>query len=255
MARIKNHSLTAPMLQVQGMDSGYLSKQPGVMVANALIAGIHVEQNNGRMPISLVNNTNQTIRLNKGCLVGKVEPVEHDEVHDLTPPTKNISEVSIGNYNVSKVYTNNDDCFKDIDVPDIHRSKVIDILTNYRDIFATNDMELGQTDTVKMKIDIGDHSPIKLRPYRTPLNKRQIVDKAIDDMLESEGSDSEYSEDDELPLSELIKKYRRVRENSSSEDDIPLMEMAQRIRVENDSANDDDVGNPDDASSNDMVVA
>ncbi|ESO98610.1 hypothetical protein LOTGIDRAFT_174147 [Lottia gigantea] len=77
------------------------------------------------------------------------------------------------------------------------------------------------------------------------LRKAQYVEPPSESS--SEGSDSEYSEDDELPLSELIKKYRRVRENSSSEDDIPLMEMAQRIRVENDSAND--------ASSNDMVVA
>ena len=34
-----------------------------------------------------------------------------------------------------------------------------------------------------MKIDTGDHKPIKLEPYRTPFTKRPIVDKAIDDML------------------------------------------------------------------------
>ena len=34
-----------------------------------------------------------------------------------------------------------------------------------------------------MKIDTGDHNPIKLKPYRPPFTKRPIVDKAIDDML------------------------------------------------------------------------
>ena len=34
-----------------------------------------------------------------------------------------------------------------------------------------------------MKIDIGDHKPIKFKPYRTHFTKRLIVDKAIDDML------------------------------------------------------------------------
>ena len=34
-----------------------------------------------------------------------------------------------------------------------------------------------------MKIDTGNHKPIKLKPYRTPFTKRPIVDKAIDDML------------------------------------------------------------------------
>ena len=38
---------------------------------------------------------------------------------------------------------------------------------------------LGQTNTIKMKLDTGDHSPIKLKPY----HKRIIVDKAIDEMF------------------------------------------------------------------------
>ena len=37
-------------------------------------------------------------------------------------------------------------------------------------------------DAIKMKIDTGDHAPIKLKPYRTPLNQRPIMDKAIQDM-------------------------------------------------------------------------
>ncbi|ESP03278.1 hypothetical protein LOTGIDRAFT_171625 [Lottia gigantea] len=55
----------------------------------------------------------------------------------------------------------------------------------------------------------------------------------------SEGSASEYSENDELPLAQLIKKYRRVRANSSSESDIPLMELAQRIRAQDNDVIDD----------------
>ena len=51
------------------------------------------------------------------------------------------------------------------------------------DLFAKKDTELGETQAVKMKIDIGDHKPINLKPYRTPSTKRPIVDKAIDDML------------------------------------------------------------------------
>ena len=50
---------------------------------------------------------------------------------------------------------------------------------------AARDINLDHTDTVKMTIDTGDHPPIKLKPYRTPLNKRHIVEKAVDDMLEA----------------------------------------------------------------------
>ena len=34
-----------------------------------------------------------------------------------------------------------------------------------------------------MSIETGNHSPIKLRLYRTPFAKCQIVDKAVNDML------------------------------------------------------------------------
>ena len=44
---------------------------------------------------------------------------------------------------------------------------------------------MGQADTVKMKLDTGEHPPIKMKPYRTPLNKRAVIDNAVDEMLEA----------------------------------------------------------------------
>lgn len=58
------------------------------------------------------------------------------------------------------------------------------------------DSELSHTDTSRMKIDTGNHPPIKLRPYRTPLNNRKVIDEAIDEMLEAkviERSNSPWS--------------------------------------------------------------
>ena len=34
-----------------------------------------------------------------------------------------------------------------------------------------------------MKINTGDHPPLKLKPYRTPLHKRELVEGAVKDML------------------------------------------------------------------------
>ena len=36
-----------------------------------------------------------------------------------------------------------------------------------------------------MKIDTGDHPPIRLRPYRTPVHKRGVVEEAVKDMLDA----------------------------------------------------------------------
>ena len=51
-------------------------------------------------------------------------------------------------------------------------------------MFAEKDTDLGCTDTITKSIDTGSDTPIKQKPYRTPLMKRKIVDDAIDDMLQ-----------------------------------------------------------------------
>ena len=55
----------------------------------------------------------------------------------------------------------------------------------YQDLFAIKDSELGHTDTVKMRIDTGEHQPIKLGPYRTPIQNRAVIEKAVDEMLDA----------------------------------------------------------------------
>ena len=53
------------------------------------------------------------------------------------------------------------------------------------DLFAQTDAGLGHTDTVRMKLGTGKHPPSKTKPYRTPLNKRKVIDNAVGKMLES----------------------------------------------------------------------
>ena len=54
------------------------------------------------------------------------------------------------------------------------------------DVFATDGVSNGQTPGVQMKIDTGNHPPIRQRPYRIPLSKRKAVEVEIEKML-SEG--------------------------------------------------------------------
>lgn len=49
-----------------------------------------------------------------------------------------------------------------VSVPTEHRAIITKLLLKKSDIFAVNDADLGHTETVK--IDTGDHTPIKLRP-------------------------------------------------------------------------------------------
>ena len=73
--------------------------------------------------------------------------------------------------------------FEEINVPEQYADKIKEVLTRNSDIFAEKDSELGHTNATKMKIDTSDHPPIKLRPYRAPLNNRRVIDEAIDEML------------------------------------------------------------------------
>lgn len=49
---------------------------------------------------------------------------------------------------------------------------------------TNSDKELGHKNTVRMKIDTDEQTQIKLKPYRTPIQKRLLVEGAVRDMLE-----------------------------------------------------------------------
>ena len=47
-----------------------------------------------------------------------------------------------------------------------------------------------------MQVDIGNNLPIKMKPYRTPIKNREVIDKAINEMLDADvikGSRSPWS--------------------------------------------------------------
>ena len=62
----------------------------------------------------------------------------------------------------------------EIKVPETHRLDITTLVRKNQDIFATSDKDLGCTDTVEMTINTGSHGPIRLKPYRAPLNQKNI---------------------------------------------------------------------------------
>ena len=56
------------------------------------------------------------------------------------------------------------------------------LLTEYRDVFALADDELGCTSVVQHSIDTGDHAPLKQYPRRTPFVQRAQIAKLVADM-------------------------------------------------------------------------
>ena len=127
---------------------------------------------NQRFPLMIMNSTNKTIKLNRGCRVAKIEPIE--ECNLTTTLTGKSSNNKPPDYDTLR---------ENIVVDDKHQQHIEQLIKDNIDLFAEKDTDLGCTDTITMSIDTGSHTPIKQKPYCTPLMKRKIVDDAIDDML------------------------------------------------------------------------
>ncbi|CAG2218766.1 Transposon Ty3-G Gag-Pol polyprotein,Transposon Ty3-I Gag-Pol polyprotein [Mytilus edulis] len=163
----KNFQLSESKLyETSAVTEGSFCEEPGLLIGNSVVK---INQLN-RIPIHVVNSTNKTFKFKRGTAVGRINTVLEENLVSLNE-IKN-KEIQLEN-----------DC--EIDAPLEYKSIIEKLISKNKDIFAAKDSELGHTDTVKMEIETGNHPPIRLKPYRTPLHKRQIVDKAIDEMLDA----------------------------------------------------------------------
>ena len=66
-----------------------------------------------------------------------------------------------------------------------HRKLVEELVFKNLDVFAFKDSQVLASDLVKMKIDLTDKTPFKIKPYRLSLNDQKVVDKAVREWEES----------------------------------------------------------------------
>ena len=145
LTKIKNNPeiIKQKLFQISQIDTGYVSTEPGLMVGNSVVKMNKLRQ----LPIMIVNNTDKTFTLKRGCIVGKIEAIQEE----------NIASVN----NVQK----SEDDFKidkaEINAPEEYKELIENLIIKNINLFANKDSDLGQTDTITMKIDTGDHPPIK----------------------------------------------------------------------------------------------
>ena len=153
--------------QIFSVDRGFTHREPGIQVVNS-VGKLRKDRS---IPILLTNKTNRTIKVHRHAIVARVEKENQklSEVNSILKTCKNHGNID----------------FNNLDVPEESRKVIQNLILRNSDIFASKDSELGHTDTVTMNIDTGNNAPIKLRPYRTPLNNRRVIDEAIDEMLDA----------------------------------------------------------------------
>ena len=157
------------LCEISAVNLGDISNEPGVMVSSSITK----TTTNRKVPVFIVNNTNKTLQLKRGSIIGKVGPLSHKNVHD------------INNIKSDRPEHTGSDSTNDLSVPTENLEVIQNLLAENRDLFAEKDIDLSHTETVRMKIDTGTHPPIRMRPYRTPLTQRATMDKTVDDMLQA----------------------------------------------------------------------
>ncbi|MCG7876478.1 MAG: DDE-type integrase/transposase/recombinase [Candidatus Thiodiazotropha taylori] len=154
---------------VTAIETNFICNEPGLMISNSI-----AKLNKCRsLPIMVVNQTNKTMKVKRGCVIATIEAIDPKQINGLD------------NIKTKVFQTDKKDWTSEVDVPENHKPTIVKFLQKHHDLFAVKDSELGHTDTVKMKLDTGDHPPIKLRPYRAPIQNREVIEKAVDEMLDA----------------------------------------------------------------------
>ena len=157
--------------EVSQIDKGFIVNQPGLQIINT----VSTLAEDRSLPILIVNNTNKFIRIYRHGLLAKISGIQGQfKVMQVKSAMKQNDGESILN-------------LSDLDVSPQYKSQIEKLIIKNQDLFADKDSELGHTETVKMQIDTGNNKPIKMRPYRTPIKNREVIDKAVNEMLDAEG--------------------------------------------------------------------
>ena len=165
------------LCQIVTTDQASISQDPGLI----LHEGVVKIKGSSKFPLLITNTTNKTYKLKRGCVLGKAESVAECNLIK----GKNISFNSETKLSNKDIQSKIDQLKSKLTVPAEQRPKIEAIVETNVDLFAEKDTELGKTNTLEMNIDTQGHPPIAKKPYRTPLTKRAIADKAIDDMLQA----------------------------------------------------------------------
>ncbi|KAK6172537.1 hypothetical protein SNE40_016172 [Patella caerulea] len=154
---------TVIMAELDNPDEGKV----GVLDPASLKSGAHtgsvLANMTNKIPIRMVNPTNSTIKIAKGTHLGKmVETVDCES---------NLDDVSVVNKSSSRAPEHLRDILQEAtkNLTDDQAGILESLVTEFHDIFAVNDSDVGCFSGITHHIDTGNAKPIRQPPRRTPL--------------------------------------------------------------------------------------
>lgn len=167
---------------IESKSDSVLAKQ-GILVAKAL-----VNPNNSSVPLRVMNLTSKPQLLYTKTVAATAELVEsvtelENNSCDLDPcdlvnSVQDFDPLHLPEH-LRIVWESNAGSLNDA-----QRVIFFNLLIKHQEVFAKSKYDLGRTDLVQHEINTGNHRPIKQHVRRLPLNKREIVEKEVQVMLE-----------------------------------------------------------------------
>ncbi|XP_074658626.1 uncharacterized protein LOC141911536 [Tubulanus polymorphus] len=156
---------------------------PEVLVAKEV-----VNINSSRIPVRMVNLSSHPKIIHKGTPLGVIGQISKIYTETSTSKTSNsndqLPEFLQDLYHRSCEGLSTDECHD-----------VKQLLSEFSDVFASSNLDLGEASETLHVIDVGNAVPTKQRFRRLPLATQEEVNKLVDDMLKArviEESDSPW---------------------------------------------------------------
>ena len=146
-----------------------------------LVAKVLVQNNKNFVPLRVANLSEKPVIIHKNTVAATFEPADMiQSVSDQPVRTVTCTNSASGSdipEHLTDVYNASSERLCESD-----KNKLKGFLLEFQDVFSKSSSDIGYTELVKHQINTGNAKPIKQKPYRLPLAKREVAEKEIEDM-------------------------------------------------------------------------
>ncbi|UYV63259.1 hypothetical protein LAZ67_2003565 [Cordylochernes scorpioides] len=147
-----------------------------VLIPNSLVTFRH-----GRGSIWVANGASWPQLIPSGMNMCTMESYEKGNICSLIESSDKLQETQLK----SREWSQKINLTLDPRLSEIQRLQLVSCLDEFIDIFDFGSTPIKPTSTVKHKINTGDHSPLKQRPYRVAPSERRLIQDEVNKMIEN----------------------------------------------------------------------
>ena len=155
---------------------GIIGPSEKLMENKNIMSGRVLTKAHENVPVGLMNPSNEPVVIRKGTEIGTFEPVV-----DLMVGTRKHRAQDNNNLLSEQLQTLLDKSSEHLNRT--QKRQLRSTLTNYQDVLALNDDDMGYTDIVRHEIKTNGSKPVKERVRRLPHHMAEEADEQVDKML------------------------------------------------------------------------